>query len=142
MQDWIGNHIRGMILLRKGQVEDAVSLFLHGVNECPFYYSREYFQAALAIAHLRMRDFPRSSELLTEVKSPSLRPQVDLLLLHAYGEMGKVEAARTAYNKVVTGPWGRRDPLAELERRYVFCKGALHNDDWVVDKEIEFLLAA
>ena len=87
LSDWIGYHIRGMIMLKKGDLNEAVRIFERGAKDNPIPSSREYFRGALAVARLRRREFDKASELLNEVTLPVLQPVVNLLRVHAFGEM-------------------------------------------------------
>jgi tetratricopeptide (TPR) repeat protein len=138
LQDWIGYHIRGMILLRTNSVEEAVRIFEYGVRENPFPSSREYFQNALAAACLRWSDFAGAGSALEGVNAPLLQPQANVLRLHTYGASGDEARALAAYEKLRDKPWIIPDDLlAELRRRYVLKEEPHHDDRWVSDQEID-----
>jgi tetratricopeptide (TPR) repeat protein len=142
LQDWIGYHIRGMILLRTNRVEEAIRIFEHGVRENPIPSSREYFQNGLAVACLRRRDFVKAGKVLEGVKAPLLQPQANVLRLHAYGVLGNESRAAAAYEGLRDKPWTIPDELfAELQRRYMLKEEPHHDDEWVSDQEIDMLFS-
>src|SRR5439155_10603242 len=51
--DWIGYHIRGMTLLRMGDVEAANQVFELGKEFCPWGLQRGRFIASLALTRMR-----------------------------------------------------------------------------------------
>ncbi|HKP12064.1 MAG TPA: hypothetical protein VJZ91_08145, partial [Blastocatellia bacterium] len=143
IEDWIGFHIRGMILLRMGRVSEALDIFEQGVISNPWVADREVFRTALSVAWMRQQEYSKAAEVLNEVASPTLQPQIDLLRIRSYGEIQQFDNARMAYERVSTNPLpGATDLTEELNCRYVARTGAQHDDDWVLDQEINLLLAA
>ncbi|MFL6334412.1 MAG: tetratricopeptide repeat protein [Pyrinomonadaceae bacterium] len=139
--DWIGYHIRGMILLRMGNINEAVNIFERGVREDPIPSSREYFQSALAVACLRRGDLAGAGKALEGVNSPLLQPQANVLRLHTYGADGEQEPAVAAYEKLREKPWFIPDELvAELHRKYILKEEPRHDDDWVFEQELDIFL--
>ena len=59
--DWIGYHIRGMMYLKSGDVENAIAVFTWGVQQNPFHRERQLFEAGLAAAKIRKGEFSGSS---------------------------------------------------------------------------------
>jgi tetratricopeptide (TPR) repeat protein len=143
LQDWMGYHIRGMILLRMGQVDEALNVFEQGMIGNPWHSEREIFRTALGIAWMRKQNFPKASKVLEEVSTPALQAQADILRIHAYGEEGKIELAKAAYDRVAANPQFQSDELMnELHRKYILGESAQHDDEWVFDREVNMLLAA
>jgi tetratricopeptide (TPR) repeat protein len=139
--DWIGYHMRGMILLRQGKVSEAISVFEWGVQNDPLPSSKQYFQTALAVAMLRRRDFPRVIQVLEGVSAPLLQPQANVLRLHSFGELKEDMQASEAYDKLASKPWSIPDNLIdELHRRYILKEEPQHNDEWVFEKEEGIIL--
>jgi tetratricopeptide (TPR) repeat protein len=139
--DWIGYHIRGMILLRQGKVGEAISIFEWGAQNDPLPSSKQYFQTALAVAMLRKRDFPRVIQVLEEVSAPLLQPQANVLRLHSFGELEEDAQASEAYDRLASKPWSIPDNLIdELHRRYILKEEPHHNDEWVFEKEEGIIL--
>jgi tetratricopeptide (TPR) repeat protein len=136
--DWIGFHIRGMVLLRRGNIDEAVRIFEHGVRENPIPSSREYFRNALAAACLRRGDFAGAGDALEGVKAPLLQPQANILRLHKHGAKGEKESAIAAYDKLREKPWFISDELvAELHRKYILKEMPQHDEDWVFEQEMD-----
>jgi tetratricopeptide (TPR) repeat protein len=92
---WIGLHIRGMIYLRQGTLDEAVAIFERGAREAPPEH-RVYFRSALAVAELRRRRFPAVIEVLEPhlgAMPASERSTASMLLAHAFGEQAEVTRA-------------------------------------------------
>lgn len=150
--DWIGYHIRGMIFLRKGNLNEAVRIFERGEREDPILSSKEYFRSALAVARLKQGNFKQAEELLEKVTAPLLQHKVNILRLHAYGELKmypKAENAFMNYEKskvpdVGVSPWLQREMelVSELKNRYVEKVGYGESNEWVFEREVELLALA
>jgi tetratricopeptide (TPR) repeat protein len=140
-QDWIAYHIRGMIHLRRGEVDRATAIFGHGVAHNPMPTSREYFRTALAAACLRRREYDRAARVLDEVTSPALQTPANVLRLHAFGEQGARDQTPGIYAQL---PQNAEPFLVELQeelnRRYVLCDVRHHDEQWVCDREAQYLL--
>ena len=46
--EWVALHIRGMVQLKRGNYSEATDIFSRGIQQCPFYRNRRYFENALA----------------------------------------------------------------------------------------------
>jgi tetratricopeptide (TPR) repeat protein len=139
--DWIGYHIRGMVLLRTRRIDVAVQIFEHGVREDPIPLSKEYFRSALAVACLRLRDFARAESALEGISTPLLQPQANVLRFHTFGALGKHAAATAAYEKLSDKPWFIPDELVtELHRKYILKEEPRHDDDWIIEQELDMFL--
>jgi len=97
LEDWIGFHIRGMVLMRVKRLDDAIKIFRRGVDENPFMVSRPFFQTALATALIQQEKYDVAKMLLREIETPSLEPQVKMLYLHVAGVEGNDDEARIAF---------------------------------------------
>lgn len=94
--DWIANHVYGMILLRSGRVQDAAKVFETGLNHCGWVKENKYFRNALAIAKIKAEEYASAVELVEEPETP-----VELILsIHANGLAGNAESAKDAYEKL------------------------------------------
>ena len=139
--DWIGYHMRGMIMLRTGEVDSAIEIFEHGVKDNPIPSSREYFRSALAVACLRGGDYHKAEIALEGISTPLMQPQANVFRLHAFGARGKDAPAAAAYEKLRDKPWFIPDELvAELHRRYILKEQPRHDDAWVSEQEEDTLL--
>ena len=140
--DWIGYHIRGMILLRMGSIDAAVRIFDKGVREDPRPTSSDYFRTALAVAQLRLEQYQSACATLDSVTSSETRLYADVLRVHALGEMHS-DTTGEAYQKIP----GELPPVIielrnELGRRYVTGEPPQHNTEWLYDRECLMLMAA
>ena len=141
LQDWIGFHIRGMILMRMKGIEEAVQIFQRGVTEVPFPLSVAYFQTALAVALILLRKYEDAGSVLSNINAPNLQPQIDVLRLHVSGETERFEEANSAFQHLTPKPWSiPGELLDELHRRYILKAPPRQSDDWVFDQEVGSLL--
>jgi tetratricopeptide (TPR) repeat protein len=140
--DWIGYHIRGMVLLRQGNVDEAIQIFNRGVSSCPMALQRDYFHTALAVAHLRRREYAVASEILAQVKLSQVQA-TNLISIHAFGTIGQTQAASEASRRLIDPvPIPIAELVEELRRRYVRGEPPKHSDDWVFEQEADALLIA
>jgi tetratricopeptide (TPR) repeat protein len=72
LSDWIGYHIRGMALVKMGDVDTAVQVFERGVSDTPWVADRQVFRNALAVARIKRREFDQASAALREVTAPQV----------------------------------------------------------------------
>lgn len=136
--DWIAWHIRGMVLLRKNEIESAIKFFTEASLKIPFAREKRYFDGALSTAKLRQGKFEEAAEAVVE----SVGGLSNVLRMHAYGGMGKSESARSIY-----GELRARCPSQLVELRDAVAgrfgiagiKPA-HNDNWIFARESEALL--
>jgi tetratricopeptide (TPR) repeat protein len=142
LQDWIAFHLRGMILLRRGKVDEAERTFSKGVADCPFAAERDYFRSGLSLVRIRSGMLEKAQELLTPITAPTLAAVKNLLQIHISGEQGEFEEAQRAYDNLIIGPWKNLDPLGELKDRYIVRTGARHSNGWLEDKEVDFYFKA
>lgn len=95
-EEWIAYHIRGMILLRTGKLDDAVALLERGLRDNPYADERRYFENALAVANLRLNRFPEALRFLGDDQTPL----ADVIRMHAFGAVRQTEDARKAYQRI------------------------------------------
>ncbi|HLG14687.1 MAG TPA: tetratricopeptide repeat protein [Blastocatellia bacterium] len=139
--NWIGYRIRGMTLLRMGDIDAASQVFELGKEFCPWALVRERFDASVALTRLRRRQFRAAREVLDRVNSSGFKAQVQVLTLHALGELEEHERAIDVYTDLNANPRPFPDDLPdELFRRYIAREGSLHDDDWVGQKEVDMFL--
>lgn len=142
-QDWIGYHIRGMVLLRSGNLSAAEQIFEHGAQHDPFAASRDYYRTALAVVRLRRRQYRSVLELLSQVTLPLLQVPANLLRIHALGFEGDMVSAAATYallpDQGLPVYLGIRD---ELRRRFLDREPPQHDEAWLIDRAIEFLADA
>ena len=61
LRDPVALHIRGMILLKQGLLNEAVRIFERGIRENPQRIHQKYFRSALAVVRLRLQEFQKGS---------------------------------------------------------------------------------
>jgi len=142
LENWIGYHIRGMILLRMGNQSESIRIFSEGVLEDPFYSSKEFFRSALALAWLRGKEFSKASQLLDEVTSPLLQPVANVLRIHAFGAQGQKSRAFGAYNALKRTFLRSHELTQELHSQFILENEPRHNDEWLIDRESRIVLLA
>jgi tetratricopeptide (TPR) repeat protein len=143
LADWIGYHIRGMVLLRTGNVTDAIRIFDEGVQNDPWPSDREYFRAALALAWLVGRRFKKATQVLEQVKAPLLQPAANVLRIHAFGAQGNVQRATVAYDSLSSTPYLRSNDLTqELRHQFILRRPPRRDEEWIVDREAQIILLA
>lgn len=94
--DWVGQHIRAMIYIKKGDLDGAESLLLDGLEGCPWPQQRPYFASALAFLKLRMNDAHSALHILDsvgELVTPSTEVFVSAVRVHALAACGESNAA-------------------------------------------------
>lgn len=62
--DWIANHVYAMILLRKGDLDQAERVFQSGVDNCSWSKERRYFVSGLAMVKLRKGNLKDAAALV------------------------------------------------------------------------------
>lgn len=132
------NIIRGAIFLRRGRLDLAIKLFETSLVKIPFALERRYFENALAVAKLRMKEFDQAIVHLRK----RTEPLSTVLRMHALGALEKLDQAREALNEVQSVCPKNLIPLKnELAARYKLSSSApKHNFQWVFDQECQGLL--
>lgn len=140
--EWIAHHIRGMILLKTGRLEEAITHFTKGTIEIPYAYERRYYANALAIARLRRGEYAEAISVVDR----QVGAVTNVIRLHAFAASGQVNAAKTAYTRVLENcPPKLIELRDELASKFGMRSAApKHNDAWLFEKECEgaLLLAA
>ena len=142
-QNWVGLHIRGMILLTTGQLPAARQIFEAGLAECPFAAHVDYFRTGLSLVDMAERRYAAAAKALADVREPALQRPAVLLQVHALGADEQYSDAARIYESAP-------EPVSELERlikteltlRYVDRSGPEHDDEWLLEREVRWLLAA
>jgi tetratricopeptide (TPR) repeat protein len=123
-QDWIGYHIRGMILLRKGgesQLDEALIIFEDGAKNDPRPDSRAYFQTALVMARIRREEYQEADEALEALQSSKLKDLAGALRIQVCGELKQRKLTEQAFRDrpafLKNGQY--KHVGDELERRYI-----------------------
>ena len=136
--EWIGQHIRGTIFMRRGRLDLAINLFENSLTTIPFAMERSYFENALAVAKLRMKRFDQAIDHLS--KRPE--PLSTLLRMHAFAALERLDEAKDALKQVeFSCPRNLVRLKNELAARYkLSSKPPKHTVQWVFDQECQNLL--
>ena len=138
LSEWVAYHIRGMVQLRKGNIDHALEIFQGGLQRNPWFSERKYFRSALVVANIMKSKFVES---LNELGNDP-EPLMEVLRIHAFGAKGEREHAIQAFHRVESNCPGALIPLRdELANRYVFAvSGREDSDDWVFEEECRVIL--
>jgi tetratricopeptide (TPR) repeat protein len=140
-QDWIGYHIRGMILLGMGSIGEAIGVFEKGVRENPRVDSADYFRTALAMAQMRQKEYQAACATLAEISSLDARGPADVLRVHALGEL-RSDAVGAAYARIAGElPPDMAELRDEIGRLFVTGEQPRHDMEWVYQQECMMLMA-
>ncbi|MBN2314476.1 MAG: tetratricopeptide repeat protein, partial [Sedimentisphaerales bacterium] len=141
--DWIGQHIKGMIYLYQGEVDEAIHIFEYGVENDPLPASREYFQTALAIALCRKKEYSSAYQTLESVRLPELQTVSDVIRIHALGRQGNCDKSAKIYERLPNRPGTLFEEVKEeTYLQNVAFRTSKHDENWLIEKETELLLAA
>jgi tetratricopeptide (TPR) repeat protein len=139
LDDWIGEHVRGMILVCRGQLADAIDLFQRGLDQCPFLQSRSYFCTALIATRMRLGQLEAAGKLLGEEAAPELAEPVRALWIEWCGRRGDTpEATRHYHRAAPPGTLVAQQLFGELECRFVLCQPPRRDDDWLLRQQLRF----
>ena len=142
LEEWIQYHIGGMIAFRKNDLVTAEAVFERGGFECPFADQQSFFETALAMVRLsqdRLEDVRKLAERNLEGR---WQAPMTAVLVHIKGRMGEIESARESFQKLPTPPnLSVAEAFAELRLRYVLCQPAEHDEEWLISREINYLLS-
>ncbi|HEY6874381.1 MAG TPA: tetratricopeptide repeat protein [Geobacteraceae bacterium] len=138
-EDWFAQHIKGMIHLKSGDLDEAIRIFEDALRRVPYYNVAKYFRNALAVASLRLK---RPQDVVGALDATQNDSIADVLSIHAYGESGAIKKAQEAYIRIEKGcpPFivNLRD---ELAARYIGrIKMLDHDIDWIFAEECKIVL--
>ena len=140
--DWIDYHIRGMIAFRRNDLAEAERILERGTLSCPFLDSRSYFENALAIVRLKQGRLQDAQRLAEKNLAGRWHGPMTALLVHIKGRMGELESARESFGALPVPPNALiAETFEELERRYVWNQPPQHDEDWLIGREIQYLLS-
>lgn len=132
-EEWIAQHIRGMIHLRRGNNDLAIRLFENGIAKIPFAHERRYFEIALAVARLRMKKFDQAVDFLGK----GSEPLTNVLRMHALAGLKRLDQAQDVLRGLeTTCPQNLRKLKDELAARYSLSRRQpKHDARWIFDEE-------
>lgn len=142
-QDWVALHIRGMAMIRARRINEAVEILVRGSEENPFVADRDVFKSGLALARVHQRAYQAALESLENVREMNAGRVASFLRGHSAGALGDFSGAARFLS--AAGPARNereRELKAELERRFVRNEAPMHDEDWLIDHEIDCMLLA
>ncbi|WP_326897224.1 tetratricopeptide repeat protein [Bradyrhizobium sp.] len=140
--DWIAWNIRGMALIKGGELARGIEHLEQGRKQTPFARERRYLERALSVARMQTGDFNHAVNVLREVGGLGLS---NILRLHAYAGDGQLVEAQTAYELLsITCPSQLLDRRDAIAARFGLIKSDQRhaNDNWIFRRETEALLQA
>jgi tetratricopeptide (TPR) repeat protein len=143
LDDWIGWHIRGMVLVRCGRLEEAVQVLQLGAEESP-PLNKDYFRTALAMARLWLEDWKGAQEQLVQVTTPHLQRAGNAVWLHIRAAHNDREGMERAIAELAgdNPPTLIIELTEELRLRYLEKKHGVHSAQWLREREIDCLALA
>ena len=138
LNEWIANHVRGMILMKTNRLDEAIAHFSSGLEKVPFYSEKKYFCNALAVAYLKRKEFNTA----TAVLSDSSGTVSNVLRFHALAATGRKESANNIMETVQgSGLAPVIELTQEIARRYrLRPERPRHGESWLFQKECESVL--
>lgn len=94
--DWVAYHVRGMALIKAGKMDEASQHFEGILEKIPFAQQRSYFKYAMALLHIKGREFAEAIEVLAVSETPIS----NVIKLHAYCGLNKLKEAKETYDKI------------------------------------------
>src|SRR5262249_8716388 len=91
LSEWISYHIRGVISLRKGDLDAALKIFEWGSRENPWINNKASFETALAGVKLRQAQYKQATDLHHQNFDPAVKPIAQIFQLHAYSKLRDVK---------------------------------------------------
>jgi len=140
--DWIQYHIRGMIAFRRNDLITAEAVFERGVFECPFADSRIFFENALAMVRLKQGRLEDARTLAERNLKGRWQGPMTAVLVHIKGRIGDLKSARESFGELPPPPNPSvAEAFAELRRRYVLCEPPEHDEEWLISREVNYLMS-
>ncbi len=142
--EWVAYHIKGMALMRKGELIEAENIFNWGFSECPWVSQREYFKTALASLRIRQGQYKEAVVLARQIVDPSIQPIANILIMHASGELGDMSLFNQSNKSIMNT--AVPDNIIELKdalvKRYTQQAALTIPNDWLFNHECDSLLQA
>jgi predicted negative regulator of RcsB-dependent stress response len=97
--DLISKHIRGMIHLRRGDLDIAIAIFRNGIEASSRPKDLAYFRSALATCHIRQGKLAEALAVLP-VEMADLFPPIQTLRVQILGLKKQFSEARQTYDRL------------------------------------------
>jgi tetratricopeptide (TPR) repeat protein len=143
--DWMAHHIKGMIYLKTGKIDEAIDLFNVALSKIPYYTMIRIFKNSLSVASLRKQRTSNAIESLNYKGDTSHNEYIrNVLRIHAYGESGEIDKAEAAYIQIQRDcPPYITTLRDELASRYLKQFTILGRDlNWIYEEECNIVLLA
>lgn len=137
--DWVTLHIRGMLALRCGAIDEAEELLSLGMG-CPFFRQRQAFETAYALLKLKQGDLAAADKSILSHKD-----NISVLLhVHILLKKGETDSARRRYNFVhASVPNPVHELMLRLKQELLSSAPmAPHAETWLFEREAEVILQA
>src|SRR5262249_40725302 len=145
LSEWISYHIRGVISLRKGDLDAALKIFEWGSRENPWINNKASFETALAGVKLRQAQYKQATDLHHQNFDPAVKPIAQIFQLHAYSKLRDVKKATLTFKTLLE----RCPPILRPVRDELGVQCGLlsrnttpKSDQWLFDQESNSLLLA
>jgi tetratricopeptide (TPR) repeat protein len=142
---WAAFHIRGMVHLRSGNLQDALAIFERGLAETPWFIQRSLFRTSLAGVAIRQEQHQKALDLLDVEPTPLTEPIAELFRIHAQAALGRSDGMEIAVRESLATA---RTPVLialreELLSRFGDAKRSpVGSNDALFQKECDVLLLA
>jgi len=143
-------HLRGMILLDSGNMEDALDIFRQALSNRLSPHQLRLFRTAIAIAEFRRKKFSEALDILNSFEDTT--QVVRTLKIHANAELGDAIRTREMYAQLCSENQPARkvvrNTLQLIEKGYCInsgnglCSPTPEELDEIIHSEVDMLLAA
>jgi tetratricopeptide (TPR) repeat protein len=140
LSEWVGFHIRGMMYLKKGELDHAINIFQEGAAQNPFHRERLFFETSLAAAKIQSRQFSQAVDLV----NVSDDPVSEVLRIHGLAALGRSNEALAVYSAANDNA---PPPVIRLRNAIAARFGLTESnskpeEQWIFEQETEVLLQA
>jgi tetratricopeptide (TPR) repeat protein len=140
-QDWIDEHVHGMILVYQDKLGEAAAVFERSIEECPFHRTKAYLRTSLAATKLRLDQLDEAVELVDQLDSPEVAEPVCSLRIQICGMQDDFERAKQNFQRLPPPHTPvARELFGELELRFVNREPGRHDNAWLVRQQLQFQL--
>ena len=142
LQEWVGFHMRGMIYLRQRRWTEAQRVFRLGCEAGLPLRQDAFFRTGMALCQMRLGNLGEALENLEAITSRKLNRACSAIRAHALGASGAVTECQAEIARARSFPLLAIHRVAdEVEARFIYHTPE-HDDDWLLDAEVDLLLAA
>lgn len=142
-EEWFAYHVRGMVYIKSGDIDKAISFYTDALNDVPYYNISVMFKNALAVIGLRKSENKSDTEgAISYIGTNQNDYLKNVLQIHAYGKLGQIYKAEEAYVKSeINCPPFIMSLRDELAAKYINNSSKIINfADWVFHRECDAIL--